>query len=222
MVTEWGMSESLGPLTYGKRREQIFLGREIAQHRDHSEATAVEIDREVRKIVIGCYDRTHQILKEQADALTRVAEALLEHEVLDAEQIAALVKGEPLPMRLERSTDSREQLEAAREETGDRHETRHRGRRRLARAATTRQAAGEVIGESGLGANRAEVLEADQRPPFFIPQLQPDAFQTSPEGQTRHLVKLGILPETLLETIVRDSAGQMMNVMHADVAREPV
>jgi cell division protease FtsH len=118
MVTEWGMSESLGPLTYGKRREQIFLGREIAQHRDHSEATAVEIDREVRKIVMGCYDRTHQILEEQADALTRVAEALLEHEVLDAEQIAALVKGEPLPMRPERSTDSREQLEAA-DETGD-------------------------------------------------------------------------------------------------------
>jgi cell division protease FtsH len=126
MVTEWGMSESLGPLTYGKRREQIFLGREIAQHRDHSEATAVEIDREVRKIVMGCYDRTHQILEEQADALTRVAEALLEHEVLDAEQIAALVKGEPLPMRPERSTDSREQLEAAREETGEstKHATR--------------------------------------------------------------------------------------------------
>jgi len=119
MVTEWGMSESLGPLTYGKRREQIFLGREIAQHRDHSEATAVEIDREIRKIVMGCYDRTHQILEEQADALTRVAEALLEHEVLDAEQVAALVRDEPLPVRPERSTDSREQLEAAREETGD-------------------------------------------------------------------------------------------------------
>ncbi len=95
MVTEWGMSQSLGPLTFGKRREQIFLGREIAQHRDHSEATAVEIDREVGKIVIGCYERTHQILEEQADALTRVAEALLEHEVLDAEQMAALVQGEP-------------------------------------------------------------------------------------------------------------------------------
>jgi cell division protease FtsH len=104
MVTEWGMSESLGPLTYGKRREQIFLGREIAQHRDHSEATAVEIDREIRKIVMGCYDRTQQILEEQADALTRIAEALLENEVLDAEQIAALVKGEPLRARPEGST----------------------------------------------------------------------------------------------------------------------
>jgi cell division protease FtsH len=96
MVTEWGMSESLGPLTYGRRREQIFLGREMAQHRDHSEDTAVEIDREVRTIVMGCFDRAGRILKEQADALTCVAEALLEHEVLDAEQIAALVRGETL------------------------------------------------------------------------------------------------------------------------------
>ncbi len=69
---------------------------------------------------MGCYDRTHRILEEQADALIRVAEALLEHEVLDAEQIAALVKGEPLPMRPETRTDSRGQLEAARKETGDR------------------------------------------------------------------------------------------------------
>jgi cell division protease FtsH len=120
MVTEWGMSKSLGPLTYGKRKEQIFLGREIAQHRDHSEATAVEIDREVRKIVMGCHDRTREILEEQADALGRVAEALLEHEVLDAQQIAALVSNEPLPVRPERTTDSREQLEAAREVSGDR------------------------------------------------------------------------------------------------------
>jgi len=91
MVTEWGMSESLGPLTYGRRKEQIFLGRQIAQHRDHSEAVAVEIDREIRKIVMGCYDKARRILEERADALTRVAEALLEHEVLDAKQIAALV-----------------------------------------------------------------------------------------------------------------------------------
>ncbi len=68
---------------------------------------------------MGCHDRTHQILEEQADALTRIAEALLEHEVLDGEQIAALVKGEPLPMKPERSADSREQLESPREETGD-------------------------------------------------------------------------------------------------------
>jgi cell division protease FtsH len=115
MVTEWGMSESLGPLTYGKRRGQIFLGRELAQHRDHSEAVAVEIDREVRKIVIGCYDRTHRILEEQADALTRVAGALLEHETLTAEQIASLVQAEPLRVTSDTSTDGRQRIEAARE-----------------------------------------------------------------------------------------------------------
>ena len=117
MVTEWGMSESLGPQTYGRKRGSVFLGREIAQHRDHSEATAVEIDREVRKIVMGCYDTARRVLEEHAGALPRVAEALLEHEVLDAEQIAALVRGEPLPIRTATSTDSRKQLEAAREET---------------------------------------------------------------------------------------------------------
>ena len=115
MVTESGMSESLGPLAYGKQREQTFLGREIAQRRDYSEATAGEIDREVKRVVIGCYDKAHRILEERAEALTRVAEALLAHETLDAEQIAALVDGKPLPMTPEPSTDSRERLQAARE-----------------------------------------------------------------------------------------------------------
>ncbi len=97
MVCEWGMSEKLGPLTFGKQEEQIFLGREIAQHRDYSEATAVEIDAEVRRIVLDAYSSARSILEARADALTRVAEALLEREVLDAEQIAALVRNEPLP-----------------------------------------------------------------------------------------------------------------------------
>jgi cell division protease FtsH len=118
MVTEWGMSESLGLQTYGRKRGPVFLGREIAQHRDHSEATAVEVDREVRKIVMGCYDTTHRILEEHPGALTGVAEALLEHEVLDAEQIATLVRGEPLLEKPENRTDRRKQREAAREGLG--------------------------------------------------------------------------------------------------------
>ena len=69
---------------------------------------------------MGCYDRTRQVLEEQADTLTRVAEALLEHEVLDAGQVAALVEGQPLTMRPERSTGSRERLDGAGEETADR------------------------------------------------------------------------------------------------------
>jgi cell division protease FtsH len=98
MVCEWGMSEKLGPLTFGKQEEQIFLGREIAQHRDYSEATAVEIDREVKVFVMEGYNTARQILEEKDTILTSIAEALLEREVLDAEQLAALARGEELPM----------------------------------------------------------------------------------------------------------------------------
>jgi len=97
MVCEWGMSEKLGPLTFGKQEEQIFLGREIAQHRDYSEATAVEIDREVKVFVMEGYNTARQIVEEKDSILTAIAEALLEREVLDAEQLAALARGEKLP-----------------------------------------------------------------------------------------------------------------------------
>jgi cell division protease FtsH len=97
MVCEWGMSEKLGPLTFGKKEEQIFLGREINQHRDYSEATAEMIDQEVKAIILNAYNRTDELLNENKDALIRIAEALLEREVLDAKQIAILVKGDELP-----------------------------------------------------------------------------------------------------------------------------
>ena len=100
MVCEWGMSGRMGPLTFGKQEEQIFLGREIAQHRDYSEATAVEIDHEVKRIVVEGYERSRTILASNESALTRVAEALLDHEVLDSEQVAAIVRGETLPARV--------------------------------------------------------------------------------------------------------------------------
>jgi cell division protease FtsH len=121
MVTEWGMSVSLGPVAYGKPHEQIFLGREIAQHRDYSEATAVDIDREVKRIVMGCYDEARRILEEHAEALTRIAETLLVHETLAAEQIASLVLGEPLRVGPETSADELECIEAPgrREEAWD-------------------------------------------------------------------------------------------------------
>jgi cell division protease FtsH len=98
MVCEWGMSERLGPLTFGKKEEQIFLGREIAQHRDYSESTAVEIDKEVKAIVLEGYTTARRVIEENREALTSIAEALLEREVLDADQIAALVRGESLPV----------------------------------------------------------------------------------------------------------------------------
>jgi cell division protease FtsH len=97
MVCEWGMSDAMGPLTFGKKEEQIFLGREIAQHRDYSESTAVDIDREVKSLVLDGYKTAKAILEANRDALGRIAEALLEREVLDGDQIAALVRGESLP-----------------------------------------------------------------------------------------------------------------------------
>ena len=89
------MSE-LGPLTFGKKEEQIFLGREIAQHRDFSEETAIRIDSEVRKIVTEQYERATKIISENRDTLVRLAEALLEHESLDGVQIRRIVAGLPL------------------------------------------------------------------------------------------------------------------------------
>jgi cell division protease FtsH len=95
MVCEFGMS-SLGPITYGKKEEQIFLGREIAQHQDYSEDTAIKIDNEVNRIVTEQYNRARQIILENKDAMIRLSESLLERESLDSVQIRRLVAGLPL------------------------------------------------------------------------------------------------------------------------------
>ncbi len=99
MVCEWGMSEKMGPLTFGRREEQIFLGRDIARHQDYSEDTALRIDQEVKRIVEQNYARARHILTEHRPPLQRVAEALLEREVLDAEDVRMLVEGLPLKPR---------------------------------------------------------------------------------------------------------------------------
>jgi cell division protease FtsH len=96
MVCEFGMSE-LGPLTFGKKEEQIFLGREIAQHRDYSEATAIKIDDEVRRIIGRGYDTAKSILGGNHDTLVRIALALLDREVLDANEIKLIIEGKELP-----------------------------------------------------------------------------------------------------------------------------
>jgi cell division protease FtsH len=98
MVCEWGMSD-LGPMTFGKKEEQIFLGREITQHRDYSEDTAIKIDAEVRKLVSRGYDTAKQILESSPDALRRIAAALLEREVLDASEIRLLIENKELPAK---------------------------------------------------------------------------------------------------------------------------
>jgi len=89
------MSE-LAPLTFGKKEEQIFLGREIAQHRDYSEDTAIKIDQEVKKIIATQYERARGILVENAEAMVRLSAALLEYETLDSVQIRRVVAGLPL------------------------------------------------------------------------------------------------------------------------------
>ncbi|MCX8117239.1 MAG: ATP-dependent zinc metalloprotease FtsH [Desulfobacterota bacterium] len=94
MVCEWGMSEKLGPLSFGQREEQIFLGREITQHRDYSEETAQLIDAEVRAIVMQSYQRAKEILQSNIELLHRLANTLLEKEVLDGTQIDRIIRGE--------------------------------------------------------------------------------------------------------------------------------
>ncbi len=91
MVCEWGMSEKLGPLTFGKKEEEIFLGREIATRRDFSEQVAVEIDHEIKRLVTENYERAKRMLTEHMTTLKALAEALLEKEVLDAPEIDQII-----------------------------------------------------------------------------------------------------------------------------------
>jgi cell division protease FtsH len=96
MVCEWGMSDAMGPLTFGKKEEQIFLGREIAQHQDYSEDTAIRIDHEIKRMVTENYERAKTLLEKHKVALEQIADALLAREVLDADQVRRIIDGLPL------------------------------------------------------------------------------------------------------------------------------
>jgi len=96
MVCEWGMSETLGPLTFGKKEEAIFLGREIAQHQEYSEQTAIDIDAEVKRIMTEQYARAKKLVSDTREALTRIADALLEYETLEGNEVEALMEGRAL------------------------------------------------------------------------------------------------------------------------------
>jgi cell division protease FtsH len=106
MVCEWGMSGAMGPLTFGKKEEQIFLGREIAQHQDYSEDTALQIDQEVKRFVTANYARAEKILLEHKQHVLDMAEALLARETLDADQVRRLAAGVPLDPIVEGTTPS--------------------------------------------------------------------------------------------------------------------
>ena len=94
MVCEWGMSEKIGPLACGQKEEQIFLGREFAQHKDYSEATARVIDDEIRAIVTQSYEKAKDIIVNNMNILNQLAASLLEKEVLDGHQIDQILRGE--------------------------------------------------------------------------------------------------------------------------------
>jgi cell division protease FtsH len=97
MVCEWGMSDKLGPLAYGAKEEEIFLGREIQKHRDYSEKTAIEIDEEIRTIIMSAFDRAVKILSDNINLLHKLSAELLEREILDGEEIDRIIRGEDLP-----------------------------------------------------------------------------------------------------------------------------
>ena len=92
MVCEWGMSDRLGPLTYGEKQEEIFLGREIGMHRDYSETTAREIDEEVKQIVDSAETRAESIVKKKLSKLKSLAQTLLEKEILSGAEIDDILK----------------------------------------------------------------------------------------------------------------------------------
>jgi cell division protease FtsH len=114
------MSAELGPLTFGRKEEMIFLGKEIAHERDYSEATAQKIDREVRSLVETSHQRALQIIKNNEDKLHALAQALLEREILDAREIDRLIAGETLEPETAAPADTpvEEETTAAREEEG--------------------------------------------------------------------------------------------------------
>jgi cell division protease FtsH len=97
MVCEWGMSDKLGPLAYGAKEEELFLGREITRSKNFSEDTQIKIDEEVKRIVIDSMKRAERILKQNQPTLHRISNALLEREILDADEIDKLIRGEELP-----------------------------------------------------------------------------------------------------------------------------
>jgi cell division protease FtsH len=101
MVTEYGMSDKLGPLALGKRHGPVFLGRDLVESRNYSEEIAYEIDKEIRRIIDECYDRARAGVLERKDVLERFAKALLEHESLEADEMDRLFRGETLPHPVE-------------------------------------------------------------------------------------------------------------------------
>ena len=106
MVCEWGMSDAIGPINYRDNEETLFLGREVTRSRDHSDAIALRIDEEVRRIVDACYQETEKLIGEHVEEIERITQALMERETLTGEEVALVVKGETLPPLIEKPSSS--------------------------------------------------------------------------------------------------------------------
>jgi cell division protease FtsH len=133
MICEWGMSERMGPVSFGKKEDQIFLGREMASSVDYSEQTAIEIDSEIRRMVQGQYQLCKDLLTKERAALERISEALLQYEVLDGAEIDQLIRGEAIKRAKPESRHlaTPDEMKARREkEKGDKAE-KDRGRKGL-------------------------------------------------------------------------------------------
>jgi len=112
MVCEWGMSDVLGPVTFGKKEEEIFLGREISQHRDYSESTAQVIDQDVRKIITEAQEIAEKLLNENIKMLHDLSMALLDYEILDGGQIEKIMKGQKLSPKKQKATTPEKKTKA--------------------------------------------------------------------------------------------------------------
>ncbi len=125
MIMEYGMSDTLGPITLGKKQDQVFLGRDLGRDRDYSEEIAKAIDQEIRKTIDDCFQKAQDILEKESSKLERIAQALLERETIDAAEIKALVEGKELPpLDVDDSDTDQADLEEkdsseSREETSD-------------------------------------------------------------------------------------------------------
>jgi len=116
MIMEYGMSDTLGPITLGRKQDQVFLGRDLGRDRDYSEEIAKSIDQEIRKTIDDCYQRAQDILEKESSKLELIAQALIERETLDSDEIKALVEGRELPPLVEEIVDQDDQGDSADEQ----------------------------------------------------------------------------------------------------------
>ena len=115
MITKYGMSEKLGPITYGSSNGEVFLGKEFGHNKTYSEETAAKIDAEIKEYVTDGYEKTEKILREHIAELHKVAQFLFEHEKMSGEQFALAMEGKPIPVDEDADSDDDDDLNESKE-----------------------------------------------------------------------------------------------------------